>query len=235
MSEAQQVREWARSTGRQVSARGQIPEDLRREFEASVAEGSPGAWDEGFGPDDFTDPPEVDIPEMPREAPRTGPRTFTAVPADDETTDAPQPRVVDSEPSHARRRRERGGRTRQAREPKAAPTRMTAGLKKDIAAKIEFGLMIPATIWQARDPLCGGVFREQIPDVTEAFVDIVADSPDLIAFFAGPGGGFMKALKLGAALMPVGQVMMAHHVYHTAEVIPADPNQPQYAASDYAA
>jgi hypothetical protein len=93
--------------------------------------------------------------------------------------------------------------------------------------------MVPGQIWKARDPLCGGVFVEQIPETADAFTDIVCDSADLLAFFSGPGGNFMKALKAGAALMPVVQVVAAHHVYHSIDEQQPDMQQPGYA--DYAA
>jgi hypothetical protein len=62
----------------------------------------------------------------------------------------------------------------------------------------------------------------------------VCDSPDLVAFFTGPGGAFMRYLALGAAVMPVVQVVAAHHVYHSIEEAaagdPLAPGYEQYAA-----
>jgi hypothetical protein len=69
-------------------------------------------------------------------------------------------------------------------------------------------------------------FLEQRPDIAEALTDIVCDSADLVAFFTGPGGTFMKYLNLGAALWPVAEVVAAHHVYHSVE-LEQDPLQPQ--------
>ena len=128
----------------------------------------------------------------------------------------------DPPPAHGRREWKR------VRVPRKSPfrpkvNRVTAGVRGDIDAKIRFALQVPGTIWQARDPLCGGTFIEQIPETAEAFTDIVCDSADLVAFFAGSGGNFMKLLKLGAALMPVVQVTMAHHVYHSIELAEAEP------------
>lgn len=140
----------------------------------------------------------------------------------------PGPVLADPPPLHGDKRKWKQG------SPKAAPrkaVRVTAGVRGDIDAKIRFALQVPGAIWQARDPLCGGTFVQQIPDTAEAFTDIVCDSADLVAFFTGPGGNFMKVLKLGAALMPVVQVVAAHHVYHTVELAPADEGeQARYAA-----
>jgi hypothetical protein len=137
----------------------------------------------------------------------------------------------DQPPGHARPRARR--RERPTSAGPARPPRVTAGIRTDIRAKVELILMAPGAVWAARDPICGGTFIEQIPDTSDAFTDIICDSPDLVAFFTGPGGAFMRWLKLGAALMPVGQAVMAHHVYHTVELAegPDDAQQPaQYAA-----
>jgi hypothetical protein len=131
----------------------------------------------------------------------------------------------DPEPAHAKR-----GWKRQQDRSKPKPSRITAGIRGDIDAKVRFALQVPGAIWQARDPLCGGTFVEQIPDTAEAFTDIICDSADLVAFFTGPGGNFMKALKVGAALMPVAQVVMAHHVYHSVSEVRFEPDTTRYAA-----
>ena len=127
----------------------------------------------------------------------------------------PQPEDPDEPPAHARRDWRRGP---QKRSRNYKPPRVTAGVRADIDAKIRFALQVPGAIWQARDPLCGGTFVQQIPDVAEAFTDIVVESADLVAFFTGPGGHFMRFLKIGAAVMPVVEVVAAHHVYHSVEL-----------------
>jgi hypothetical protein len=96
--------------------------------------------------------------------------------------------------------------------------RITATIQADINAKISMPLEIMGQIWAARDPLCGGRFLEQRPAIADAFTDIVIDSADLVAFFTGPGGAFMKYLNLGAAVWPVAEMVAAHHVYHSIEL-----------------
>jgi hypothetical protein len=180
------------------------------------------------GPDDPVwddDPYTLDVGELvPEDVPDTP--DAPVPPLTDQPEDV-RPAAPDPPPAHGKRqwRKAPPG-------PKAKPIRVTAGIARDINAKISFALQVPGTIWQARDPLCGGVFVEQIPETAEAFTDIICDSPDLVAFFTGPGGNFMKVLKLGAALMPVVQVVAAHHVYHSIEIGEPDPQQPQqsYAA-----
>lgn len=184
------------------------------------------------GPDDPVwddDADMVDVGELVPDEPDASISVPGSAPAPD---DAPVidagPASPDPPPAHGKRE------WRKQDKPRAAPrkaARVTVGIRNDIDAKIRFALQVPGAIWQARDPLCGGVFVQQIPDTAEAFTDIVCDSPDLIAFFTGPGGSFMKFLKVGAALMPVVQVVAAHHVYHSVE-LEADPAQ---SAQNYAA
>jgi hypothetical protein len=133
--------------------------------------------------------------------------------------DTPAPIPADDEgPGHARKE------WRKQQQPGRAPRgavkalRITAGIRADINAKVSMPLAIAGGIWEARDPLCGGTFVRQRPDIAGALTDIICESADLVAFFTGPGGAFMKYLNLGAALWPVIEVAAAHHVYHTIAV-----------------
>jgi len=125
----------------------------------------------------------------------------------------------------------RGGKakaTQSARKP-----RVNVTTRKDIAAKVGMLLYVPGKIWETRDPWCGGTFVAQLPATTEALTDIICDSADLVAFFTGPAGGFMKYLNLMTALAPVAQVAYGHHISHTigqaGEQVPA-PDMTAYAA-----
>ena len=172
-------------------------------------------WDDDAGSVDLGELVPDDSPD-PLDAPVTPP---AAQPAD------AGPAAPDPAPAHGKRE------WRKKPKPAATgkPVRVTAGVRGDINAKLRFVLQVPGTIWQARDPLCGGTFIEQVPDTAEALTDIVCDSTDLVLFFTGPAGAFMRWLSVGAALMPVVQVMAAHHVYHTIEIGEPEPAQ-SYAA-----
>lgn len=137
-----------------------------------------------------------------------------------------EPARDDAGPAHARKEWRKQVPRKGPFRPKV--NRVPANVRGDIDAKVRFALTVPGAIWQARDPVCGGIFVQQAPEIADALTDIICDSADLVAFFAGPGGNFMKALKLGAALMPVIQMVAAHHVYHSIEAEPVDPNQPDY-------
>lgn len=168
------------------------------------------------GPDDVEDLGEIPFPvEDGQQRPPAG--------APSSAGEAPAPSPADDDgPGHARKgwgKQRQGGRA--PRGPVRA-LRVTAGIRADINAKISMPLEIFGQIWKARDPLCGGTFVQQRPEIAESFTDIVCDSADLVAFFTGPAGKFMKYLNVGAALWPVIEIGAAHHVYHSIAVEGAD-------------
>lgn len=93
--------------------------------------------------------------------------------------------------------------------------RVTAAVRRDVAAKLGIPALIIGTIWEARDPYCGGKFQEQRKATCEALADLMCDSPFWLDFMTGPMGGYVKWVKLGSALGPVLAVIIAHHVMHT--------------------
>jgi hypothetical protein len=84
--------------------------------------------------------------------------------------------------------------------------------------------------WQVRDSMCGPVFVEQEPQISAALAEIVCDSPDLLNWFTGPAGGYMKYFNLIMALWPVLLVLWMHHIAHADEAAPPAPRQPAFAA-----
>lgn len=128
------------------------------------------------------------------------------------------PRPDDVPPAHSTRDwRARG------RAAKPAPARrVTAAIRGDIDAKLNLMLEVPARVWQARDPVCGGVFVAQRPAIASSLADIVVRSPQLVEWFTGTGGGFLLYLDALASMWPVATVVMAHHVYHSVEAAPED-------------
>jgi hypothetical protein len=180
------------------------------------------------GADEVEDLGEIPFPPEAGTPPAGGPPA-----AESPGPPAPDP-GADEGPGHARkdwRKQQQSGRA-----PKGGgrAVRVTVSIRADISAKISMPLEIGGQIWAARDPLCGGRFLDQRPAIADAFTDIVCDSADLVAFFTGPGGAFMKYLNLGAALWPVAEMVAAHHVYHTTGVEAAEshtePGTGRYAA-----
>jgi hypothetical protein len=154
------------------------------------------------------------------------PRTFVGgidAPGDDEELPPyPEPARLKAKPGSSQGKPRSSG----------AKVRVTAATAKDINAKVRIALEVPGRVWQARDEFCGGVFVHQAPEIADALTEIILDSPDLIAWFTGPAGGFMKYFKLLMALQPVGVTVYAHHVSHAiqAEQAGAKVDPARYAA-----
>jgi len=177
----------------------------------------PLSADEIYGTDDGVE----DLGEIPFVAEdRQRPPGAGASPSAGDAPAAPPIPADDEGPGHARKDWHKQQSVRVPRKTPFRPRKIavSATLRADINAKISMPLEIGGQIWAARDPLCGGRFLDQRPAIADAFTDIVCDSADLVAFFTGPGGQFMKYLNLGAALWPVIEVAAAHHVYHTIAV-----------------
>ena len=154
---------------------------------------------------------------------------------DDGQGDEPgdEPRPVSPGPAHTRREwRRRKPKGPKPRSYQARAPRLTATVRADVDAKISFALEIPGRLWQARDPVCGAAFVEQRPEISAALTEIVCNSPDLLAWFTGAGGGYLLYLNLLATCWPVATLWLAHHIYHS---IGYEPEQPGVTYGQYAA
>jgi len=222
ITETAEIRDWLLGQGENPSRRGQLSKKhVAMYYRAHPEEDPPGLIP---GPDASDE--DVDAWEDIGDITPDGPEPDAAPPGDGGQGPAPGPAAADSPPAHARRGWSAGGQGKPAAARRGG--KVTAAVRGDINAKISFALEVPGRLWQARDPLCGGVFIQQRPEIADALTDIVCESADLVAFFAGPGGAFMRYLALGAAVMPVVQVVAAHHVYHSLEQQQADPLAPDY-------
>ncbi len=204
MNENAQIRTWARANGwPELTERGRIPADARAAWQAA----QDAIPDEDLG--------DIALPGEDDDLGDLGDLGFTlpAGPAE------PEPIPPDEPPGKITTARTRG---KPARKPAAA-------VRADIGAKIGLMLEVPGRVWQARDPMCGGAFVAQRPAISGALTELVLQSPDLIEWFMGAGGGFMLWLNLMAACAPVAQTVWAHHVVHSIEPPPADAQQADYA------
>jgi hypothetical protein len=161
--------------------------------------------------------------------PPVEPPALASVPDDD--GDGEDEVSPDPPPGHARQDNAGPRRGRPAAG-HGGKVRVTATVRKDIEAKVTIMLIVPGKIWQARDPFCGGTFVDTIPQQAPAWANIICDSPDLVEFFTGAGGAFMKYLELLTILQPVAMAVWAHHVAHTVELVdgPPQPDLASYAA-----
>ena len=153
--------------------------------------------------------PEDDPGGWPEEALPDGPPDAGWPPWDDGTAGEAIPEEPPLAGPPGKVPRGKGGKS------KAPPKLSGVALRRDIHAKIRVITVPAAHVYQLRDPVCGGVAVQIEPGVSESLADIVLDSPDLIAWFTGPAGGFMKYFDLLSKLAPLGGVIWAHHIAHT--------------------
>jgi len=113
--------------------------------------------------------------------------------------------------------------------------RVTVNVKRDIEAKLGMMLLVPGKVWEARDPVCGAQFVASVPDIRAAAVELICQSPDLIEFFMGAGGGFMLWLNLLVACQPVVMTVWMHHIAHSITKGEDGQYYQQVDASQYAA
>ena len=140
----------------------------------------------------------------------------------------------DVEPAHvasSRRERAKAGRPSST----GARVRVTATMRKDVEAKIRFVAVPAGRMWASTDPICGGTFCQQEPEISGALAEIVCDSPDLLAWFTGPQGKYMKFFNLFMACVPVGMAVYGHHLAHRGEDEMPDGQAPPVDYTQYAA
>jgi hypothetical protein len=87
----------------------------------------------------------------------------------------------------------------------------TPGRKRNLTSTIEASLLLPAGMWAAVDPECGGAFMDQVPELASALNTLAAKDPRVYRFFNGLGevGGWAG---VALALAPVGMVVANHHL-----------------------
>ena len=125
-------------------------------------------------------------------------------------------------------------------EQKPKPLRVTVAIRKDVRGKTGMFLAAVGSVWQRRDPYCGGHFLqtlpsykdedgEQIDGLVDALTDIFCDSPDIVRWFT-TSGKFMKYLNLISLLEPVAAAFYMHHIVHRVDVADAEPDWSAYGA-----
>lgn len=119
--------------------------------------------------------------------------------------DGPPEYAADPEPAKAPKT---GKSAPRERRPKIAEA-----VRKDIRGKTALGLSMLAAALASRDEECGPVAIEIVPDTADALADIFCDSPEVVAFFTTTGGGYMRWIKLAAAVQPLATVAVRHHLF----------------------
>jgi Lsr2 len=214
-SDTAEIRAWARENGWDVTDRGRLPIEVKDAYYQDQLQPLPG---DGDDLDDVEDGDDVGLPPVPE--PRDAP--------DDSSWWEPPgppegPPVPDPGPAKIERGAGRG---------KSGGRKPTAAIAADIRGKVGMMIDVPARLWAVRDPVCGGAAVAQSAAMADAWTAIILDSPDLVAWFTGPAGGFMKWVDVLMATYPVAMTVYAHHIAHSIET-PGSPDarpERQYAA-----
>jgi hypothetical protein len=204
----------------------------RGHFARGVGGGAigPAPLPDGDGRDDLDGLDDME-PDPEPAPPAGGWRGAFTVPRGPGVADAMEPPPAEPEPPRPDPPAAKIGAGR-PRAPRRAGGRITAAVRNDVEGK--FGLMLEmgGRVFEARDPVCGGVFMAQVPAIRSSAVELILLSPDLVEWFTGVGGGFMLWFNLAAALWPVGLMAWAHHITHA---VGQDQDQAAGPAVSYAA
>jgi hypothetical protein len=94
-----------------------------------------------------------------------------------------------------------------------------AKVAEDIAGLLALMAVPVAAVAAARDPYCGAVFAQQLPDIVDAAVPIVCRSERVVAWMTAGTGGLMDWIGLAMALAPVGRAVAEHHVLKIVQIV----------------
>lgn len=90
----------------------------------------------------------------------------------------------------------------------------TAAEKRSVEDALNLVLGMAGGGIALRDPVCGGTLLKQQSDIVESATKIICRNPAWLAWFVG-GTGWLDALALFGALLPVGVTAYKHHVAHS--------------------
>lgn len=105
-------------------------------------------------------------------------------------------------------------------------------IQKEIQDTLEAYLGIISTGWAMKDPVCGGVALDIVPNVAEKAVPLLARNPKIVAYLS-KGNNFKEVMDFALACLPLIQVVYAHHMAHTIGVGQND--EPVQNYNDYVA
>lgn len=106
-------------------------------------------------------------------------------------------------------------------EPKTEPEfkpkstlKITAALRRDVEGKLAFAFALSGQMWVMADPTCGSAFLNQSPEIAKKLTPIVCQSPDVVRWLT-KSSNFMLWVDLFMVCLPVVQIIIAHHIFHT--------------------
>ena len=112
-----------------------------------------------------------------------------------------------------------------------ATLKVTAALRRDVEGKLAFCLALSGQMWSLADPICGGAYLEQSPEIARKLTPIVCQSPEVVKWLT-KSGNFVLWLDLFMACWPVVQIVFAHHIAKSLAVDVASNGQ-RPAPNDY--
>lgn len=115
---------------------------------------------------------------------------------------------------------------------KAPAVRITAALRKDVEGKLAFMFALSGQMWAMGDPICGGVFLEQSPEIAKKLTPIICQSPEVVRWLT-KSGNFVLYVDLFMACWPVVQIAFAHHIAKSVAENQANPNGQARQPNDY--
>lgn len=116
--------------------------------------------------------------------------------------------------------------------PRTSSRRISARVQKEVQETIEAYLGMFAAGWELKDPLCGGVAAQIVPNVAAKSVPLLARNPKIISYLS-KGNNFKDVMDFVIAIAPLVQVVYAHHMSHTIRTGPEQEAVPNY--GDYTA
>lgn len=110
------------------------------------------------------------------------------------------------------------------------PREIPADVRDNVAGLLALLALPIGSVAERRDPYCGAIFAQQLPDIVEAAVPIVCRSETVLRWMTASTGGLMDWIGLAAALAPVGRAFAEHHVLKIVQIVPEDQDQEPAAA-----
>ena len=110
------------------------------------------------------------------------------------------------------------------------PAEVPEKVRADVAGLLGLLAVPVGAVAERRDPYCGAVFAQQLPDIVEAAVPIVCRSERVLRWMTADTGGLMDWVGLAVALAPVGRAVAEHHVLKVVEIVDEDQEQEPAAA-----
>jgi hypothetical protein len=101
-------------------------------------------------------------------------------------------------------------------------------IQKEIQESVEAYLGMFAAGWAMKDPVCGSVALDTLPNIAAKAVPLLSRNPKVVAYLT-KGSNFKEVMDFIFACLPLIQVAYAHHMAHTIVTGPEQEAVPNYA------